>query len=126
MIQLLPSQIETQNSGYTLVEVVVALVLLVTVLIPTAAALVFLAQRPDIPHRMEALAHAQSAMERALSEPPQSWQSVDETDGVWRTTRTVVYTENLATVTVSVYRTASESPIATLTTARFVVPEEVE
>lgn len=113
-------QKESGESGYTLVEVVVALALLMTALVPASTMLLYLVQRPEIELRMEALAHAQAAIEETLSELPASWVERDTTYNQWTTSQDVHLQETLATVRVSVYR--GSDTLAVLSTSRY-IPE---
>lgn len=102
--------------GYTITESTVALALLLTVLVPAAATLTYLATQQHTRHTVEALALAQRTMERTLA--AQAYESSEEAVGPWRVVTEAEERGRLVTVAVRVYRGEAERPVVGLTTAR--------
>ncbi|MEL6616421.1 MAG: hypothetical protein AAFQ43_11830 [Bacteroidota bacterium] len=116
------SPLEAGDEGFTLVETVVATVLIVVALLPLAAAVVFATARPEARLQAEALVRAQDALETALATDSEDWRSESREDGLWRVSSVAGRDGSLARVVVHVQRGASPDTLATLEAARLVVP----
>ena len=106
------------EEGFTLVETVVATVLLVVALLPLAAAVVFLTARPEARVQAEALSLAQREIEEVLANDPVDWREEANEEGPWRIRRAVVRESGLVTITVVVSRTASVDTLASVRSSR--------
>lgn len=114
------SKSQESEAGYTLVEVVVALALLLTVLVPTASALVYLTATPRIETRMEALARAQLSMEAQLAQNPVHWKDTVTEESPWSVHASVERTSTLSTIRIAAVHRGDT--LVELSTARYVPP----
>lgn len=105
------------TEGSSLAEVAVAMVLLMTVLIPTALAVVALTSSSAVGVRGEALVRARTAMEETLATPPATWRSDETEEASWSVRRTVDREDGYTSVRVDVARGGS-GPLVTLVSGR--------
>jgi hypothetical protein len=102
------------DEGHTLVEVVVALAIFLTVLVPLGAVISFAAEhRADV---TGAIALAQTEMETVLA--MERYASMERRLGKWHVISNVAAEAGLASITVSVYRNGRPQPVVALETVR--------
>lgn len=106
------------EAGDTLIESMVALVLLVTVLAPAAAFVHGLAVQRHNAARMTALVLAQHHLEAALHDRRYTPAVVPVDGGAWRVERNVEEAGRHVILTVRVFRGHDAEPSAELTTLR--------
>ena len=104
--------------GHSLVEVVVATSLLVTVLIPLSGLTIYLltAERNE-PH-LVALTIGQQAMEETLHKRNYESQTLWLDEGRWRIRKTVSQAGNQITIVIRVFRKHRLEPLVELMTVR--------
>ncbi|MEM1055065.1 MAG: hypothetical protein AAGI52_06025 [Bacteroidota bacterium] len=107
-----------EEDGFTLVETVVATVMIVVALLPLATAVVFATARPEARLQAEAAAMAQSELEDMLAQDPAVWREAELVEDLWRVTREVARDGELATVTVHVLRGQAADTLAVLQASR--------
>lgn len=112
------------TEGYTIAESTVAIALLLTVLIPAAATLTYLATQQHTRHTVEALALARRTMERTLAS--EAYEPSEESVGPWRIVTGVEERGRLVAIAVHVYRGEAERPVIELTTARRIERPEAQ
>ena len=110
------------NPGHTLAEVVVAMALLLTVLVPVAGIMAFAAERQMGAETTRAIVLAHTAMEEALH--GSEAETVETVTGRW-TVRTMTEEVNgTVRFRVDVFRKHPDRPAASLWTARLADDEE--
>lgn len=107
-----------EESGYTLVESVVAMSLLVSVLIPAAATVTYLLTQNRSEQQIQALGLAQGRMEELIAEGRFRPRHMESADGAWRVSTEVVHVDGVAVLSVRVYRGRADREIVALTTMR--------
>ena len=116
------------EAGYTLVETIVSMAILVAALFPLVAAVMLFGMQPQVRHLQVATELAQNEIERTLRVPPGTWVSAETRDGGWVVRREVEQGPDLATVVVQVSRTTQEGnerpePLVELATSRLVAAQ---
>lgn len=106
------------NSGHSLVESMVAIVLLVSVLVPAANFVAQLATQRLGRLKIEALAIGQLAMEEAIENGSYVNQSRSSADDKWVVNEEYKMVDELVILHVSVTRKGRLKPIVLLETAR--------
>ena len=106
------------TAGHSLVEVVVATSLIVTVLIPLSGLAIYLltAQRNE-PH-LVALAIGQQAMEATLHNRDYTSRTLQLHEGRWRVQKRVSQTGNQIIIVIHVFRQHRPEPLVELMTVR--------
>lgn len=107
-----------EESGYTLVEVVVATALLLIVLVPVAGTAVYLLKAQQNEPYVHALVLGQQAMEATLHERAYQDASFVLEEGRWRVERTVQRRGRQVTIRVRVFRRGRPGPLTELMTIR--------
>ncbi len=108
----------SNESGYSLVESLVAMALLMAVLVPAAMALIYIGSTPIAKDKIESFSHARNQMEYVLSSHDAGSGTI-EVDGKWLVKTMVDSTSNLYTIRVKVFKHDTlSSPLIELQTAR--------
>lgn len=106
------------ESGYSLVESLVAMALLMAVLVPAAMALIYIGNTPIAKDKIESFNHARNQMEQVLS-TQDSGSGIVEIDEKWLVKTKVDSVSSLYTITVEVFKRDTLSPpLIELQTAR--------
>lgn len=110
-----------EQDGYTLIETVTAVALLVTVLVPTGALLAHLVTEHQAARQARALMFAETAIEEMILHHAQQDEAPagrDETHRTWRIVRSSQTQGGLVELRVAVYWKDREAPTVVLQTAR--------
>ena len=110
----------TGEDGYTLVEVVVATALLVSVLFPLGGAAIYLLKVRQNERHVLALAYGQDMMEATLHQEAYTNQVVVLEEGRWRVDRTIRRRDKQVVIRVDVFRRGHSEPIVRLMTLRLI------
>jgi len=109
---------KTADAGYTLTEVMVAAVVLITGL-AVAISTVFLVAADPVPQRhVEALQRAETALSVTLAASPGFWQSDTDQEGPWTIVRRIDRQAGVVTVAVGVFYGDGSEPLVELVGAR--------
>ncbi len=120
------------DGGYTLVETVVAALILVTALLPVVSAVLYVSADPLPRWTAEATQQAQAEAERTLTLDPALWTTETLEDGPWRIHRQAERSGILARAAVSVWREgqgrggSATEPLVSLAVARLITPPAPE
>lgn len=109
--------IPSGSEGHSLVEVVVALALLLTALVPTGLLVTHVAERRTGVEMTQAILLAHSEMEASLER--ESPRSMARTEKRWRIVTEVADSSGLRTHHVEVMRSRGGRPLASLVTLRW-------
>ena len=125
-----PQPPDGTDAGYTLVETVVAAVILVAALFPVVAAVLHVSADPVPRWTAKALELAQTEAERTVRLDSERWTNERLEDGLWRTNRRVERTGLLVRAVVEVWREgrgqggSEADPLVTLPVARLGLPSD--
>lgn len=107
-----------EKAGHTLVEVVVATSLMVTVLVPLSSVAVYLLTARQNERHLVALALGQRAMEETLALQRYASRTTWLEEGRWRIQKTVSLHARQVTVRIRVFRRHQPRPLVDLMTIR--------
>ncbi len=111
-----------EEEGYSLIESIVAIALLLTVLVPVSAFLGSLATKRISKQKIEALAIAQASMENAIQLRDFTDKSVPVHDGKWILSEEYILNGDLVTIMITVAKPGRSRPGVSLQTARLLPP----
>ncbi len=107
-----------KEAGYSLVESIVAIALLVTVLAPLGSFVAHLATHRMSKQKIEAFSLAQLTMAEALKHQDYKSKTAHTSNGKWLVTEQYNLKEDIVIIEVEVFRLNRDKPYVTLRTAR--------
>ncbi len=114
----LANEISTNEGGYSLVESLVALAILLSVLVPSALVLTFAANNRLARDKMESFNLARNEMEYVLATENDS-SSITRVGNRWWVMRNVLKDDSFREITVKVFKSdTTKAPVITLQTSR--------